>query len=208
MGVTSLPRLAARGDRGRRAPRLRNGRSSRRRSTAIASTRTVFAATGPTSAPSRLFNDATIMLTRAGAPFTLYAQGPAPPPPPKIYRTRVSARPGSPIARRASRCRGGCFIEALRRSTARRSSGIRTTSSRLSIRRIGAARRRLLRGDNTGPVTAIAPASHRPRRVLDRVIVDKNARIVAGAQLVTRRRVERSRRRRATSAATRDHRSP
>jgi len=126
------------------------------------------------------FYDANIMLTRPGAPFKLYD-------PRRPIFTHSRYLPGA----RLNDCHAceaivaeGCYIE---RSTIQSSIvGIRTT-----IRSGSTIRRSVLLGadfyeaEDTGPVHRGRPSLGIGRDVvLDRVIVDKNARIGDGAHLV------------------------
>ena len=126
------------------------------------------------------FYDANIMLTRAGAPFSLYDPG-------RPIYTRARYLPGARLndctAHEAIVCEG-CYID---RSTIEGSIvGIRT-----NIRSGSTIRRSVLLGadfyeaDDSGPVVRDRPRLGIGRDVvLERVIVDKNARIGDGAQLV------------------------
>ena len=134
------------------------------------------------------FYDANIMLTQPGAPFKLYDPGRP------IYshaRYLPGARLVDGTARDAIVCEG-CFVE---RSTIERSIvGIRTT-----IQAGSTVTRSVLLGadfyetEETGPVQRDRPRLGIGRDVvLDRVIVDKNARIGDGARLVNEAGVERA----------------
>ena len=126
------------------------------------------------------FYDANIMLTRPGAPFKLYDPG-------RPIYTHARYLPGARLndctARDAIVCEG-CYVE---RSTIEGSIiGIRT-----NIQSGSAIRRSVLLGadfyeaDDTGPVHRDRPRLGIGRDVvLDRVIVDKNARIGDAAHLV------------------------
>ena len=126
------------------------------------------------------FYDANIMLTQPGAPFKLYDPG-------RPVFTHARYLPGARLhectAHHAIVCEG-CFIE---RATIEGSIvGIRTTIQAGSrITRSVLLGADFYEADDTGPAQR-----HRPRLgigrdvVLDRVIVDKNARIGDGARLV------------------------
>jgi glucose-1-phosphate adenylyltransferase len=126
------------------------------------------------------FYDANIMLTRAGAPFKLYDPG-------RPIYTHARYLPGA----RLNDCRAqesivceGCVIE---RSTIEGSIvGIRTTiQSGSTIRRSVLLGADFYEAEDPGPVVRDRPRLGIGRDVLlDRVIVDKNARIGDGAQLV------------------------
>ena len=126
------------------------------------------------------FYDANIMLTRAGAPFRLYDPGHP------IY-TRARYLPGARLndctAHEAIVCEG-CYID---RSTIEGSIvGIRTNiQTGSTIRRSVLLGADFYEADDSGPVVRDRPRLGLGRDVvLDRVIVDKNARIGDGAQLV------------------------
>ena len=126
------------------------------------------------------FYDANIMLTRAGAPFRLYD------PEHPIY-TRARYLPGARLndctAHEAIVCEG-CYID---RSTIEGSIvGIRTNiQTGSTIRRSVLLGADFYEADDSGPVVRDRPRLGLGRDVvLDRVIVDKNARIGDGAQLV------------------------
>ena len=134
------------------------------------------------------FYDANIMLTQPGAPFKLYDPG-------RPIYSHARYLPGARLvdctARDAIVCEG-CFVE---RSTIERSIvGIRTT-----IQAGSTVTRSVLLGadfyetEETGPVQRDRPRLGIGRDVvLDRVIVDKNARIGDGARLVNEAGVERA----------------
>ena len=133
------------------------------------------------------FYDANIMLTRAGAPFKLYDPG-------RPIYTHARYLPGARLDRlhraRARSSREGCFIE---RSTIEGSIvGIRTNvQAGSTIRRSVLLGADFYEADDTGPVCRDRPRLGIGRDVvLDRVIVDKNARIGDGAQLVNEAGVE------------------
>ncbi len=132
------------------------------------------------------FYDANIMLTRTGAPFKLYD-------PRRPIYTHARYLPGARLndcTAREAIVAEGCFIE---RSTIEGSViGIRT-----NIQSGSAIRRSVLLGadfyetENSGPVQRDQPRLGIGRDVvLDCVIVDKNARIGDGAQLVNEAGVE------------------
>jgi glucose-1-phosphate adenylyltransferase len=136
----------------------------------------------------RSFYDANIMLTRAGAPFRFYD------PRRPIYthpRFLPGARLGDCVARDAIIAEG-CYLE---RCTIEESIiGIRT-----NVQAGAAIRRSVLLGADFFEMDDDAPAkSDSPRIgigrdvVLERVIVDKNARIGDGARLVNDAGVERA----------------
>jgi len=132
------------------------------------------------------FYDANIMLTQPGAPFRFYDPG-------RPIFTHARYLPGARVnectARNAIVCEG-CYID---RSTIEESIvGIRT-----NIQGGAAIRRSVLLGadfyesDDNGPVDRTRPRLGIGRDVvLDRVIVDKNARIGDGAQLTNEAGVE------------------
>jgi glucose-1-phosphate adenylyltransferase len=126
------------------------------------------------------FYDANIMLTRPGSPFKLYDPG-------RPIFTHARYLPGARLndcTARNAIVAEGCFIE---QSTIEGSIvGIRT-----NIQAGSTVRRSVLLGadfyeaDDTGPVRRDRPRLGIGRDViLDRVIVDKNARIGDGAQLL------------------------
>jgi len=126
------------------------------------------------------FYDANIMLTRSGAPFKLYDPG-------RPIFTHARYLPGARLNECTAReaiIAEGCFIE---RSTIEGSIvGIRTTIQVGStIRRSVLLGADFYEGDDTGPVRRARPRLGIGRDVvMDRVIVDKNARIGDGAHLV------------------------
>jgi glucose-1-phosphate adenylyltransferase len=132
------------------------------------------------------FYEANVMLTRAGAPFKLYDPG-------RPIYTHARYLPGARLndcTARESIVAEGCFIE---RSTIEGSIvGIRTNiQAGSSIRRSVLLGADFYEADDTGPVIRDRPRLGIGRDVvLDRVIVDKNARIGDGAQLVNEARVE------------------
>jgi glucose-1-phosphate adenylyltransferase len=134
------------------------------------------------------FYDANIMLTRTGAPFRLYDSG-------RPIYTHARYLPGARLndcTARESIIAEGCFIE---RSTIDGSIvGIRTNvQAGSSIRRSVLLGADFYEADDTGPVIRDRPRLGIGRDVvLDRVIVDKNARIGDGAQLVNEAGVDRA----------------
>jgi glucose-1-phosphate adenylyltransferase len=126
------------------------------------------------------FYEANIMLTRAGAPFRLYDPG-------RPIYTHARYLPGARLndcTARESIIAEGCLIE---RSTIDGSIvGIRTNvQAGSSIRRSVLLGADFYQSEDTGPVFRDRPRLGIGRDVvLDRVIVDKNARIGDGAQLV------------------------
>jgi glucose-1-phosphate adenylyltransferase len=126
------------------------------------------------------FYDANIMLTRSGAPFKLYDPG-------RPIYTHARYLPGARLndcTARESIVAEGCFIE---RSTIDGSIvGIRTNiQAGSSIRRSVLLGADFYEADDTGPIIRDRPRLGIGRDVvLDRVIVDKNARIGDGARLV------------------------
>jgi glucose-1-phosphate adenylyltransferase len=126
------------------------------------------------------FYEANIMLTRPAAPFKLYDPG-------RPIFTHARFLPGARLhdctAREALVCEG-CFIE---RSTIEGSIvGIRTNiQSGSTIRRSVLLGADFYEADDPGPVQRERPRLGIGRDVvLDRVIVDKNARVGDGAHLV------------------------
>jgi glucose-1-phosphate adenylyltransferase len=134
------------------------------------------------------FYDANLMLTRAGAPFRLYDSG-------RPIFTHARYLPGARLndcTARESIVAEGCFIE---RSTIDGSIvGIRTNiQAGSSIRRSVLLGADFYEADDTGPVIRDRPRLGIGRDVvLDRVIVDKNARIGDGARLVNEAGVDRA----------------
>jgi glucose-1-phosphate adenylyltransferase len=134
------------------------------------------------------FYEANIMLTRNGAPFKLYDPG-------RPIYTHARYLPGARLndcTARESIVAEGCFIE---RSTIDGSIvGIRTNiQAGSSIRRTVLLGADFYEADDTGPIIRDRPRLGIGRDVvLDRVIVDKNARIGDGAQLVNEAGVERA----------------
>jgi glucose-1-phosphate adenylyltransferase len=126
------------------------------------------------------FYEANIMLTRAGAPFKLYDPG-------RPIYTHARYLPGARLndcTARESIIAEGCLIE---RSTIDGSIvGIRTNvQAGSSIRRSVLLGADYYQSEDTGPVFRDRPRLGIGRDVvLDRVIVDKNARIGDGAELV------------------------
>ena len=165
----------------RKAPPTSAARSFRRRSSATACTRTCFAATGRTSAPSRSFYDANIMLTRAGAPFKFYD-------PRRPIYTHPRFLPGARLddctaARTRSSPKAATSIAA--RSRNRSSASAPTSRPAPTIRRSVLLGADFYEADDEAPARAGSPRLGIGRDVvLDRVIVDKNARIGDGARLV------------------------
>jgi len=132
------------------------------------------------------FYDANIMLTRPGAPFKLYDPG-------RPIFTHARYLPGARLnacTAREAIIAEGCFIE---QSTIEGSVvGIRTTiQSGSTIRRSVLLGADFYEADDTGPVRRSRPRLGIGRDVvMDRVIVDKNARIGDGAHLVNQAGVE------------------
>jgi glucose-1-phosphate adenylyltransferase len=132
------------------------------------------------------FYDANIMLTQPGAPFKLYD-------PRRPIYTHSRYLPGARLidctAHDAIVCEG-CYVE---RSTIEDSIvGIRTNvQAGSTIRRSVLLGADFYEAEDTGPVQRGRPGLGIGRDVvLDRVIVDKNARIGDGARLVNEARVE------------------
>ena len=132
------------------------------------------------------FYEANIMLTRPGAPFRLYDPG-------RPIYTHARYLPGARLndctAHDAIVCEG-CYVE---RSTIEGSIvGIRTNvQGGSTIRRSVLLGADFYEAEDTGPVLRDRPRLGVGRDVvLDRVIVDKNARIGDGAQLVNESGVE------------------
>jgi glucose-1-phosphate adenylyltransferase len=132
------------------------------------------------------FYEANIMLTRPGAPFRLYDPG-------RPIYTHARYLPGARLndctAHDAIVCEG-CYVE---RSTIESSIvGIRTNvQGGSTIRRSVLLGADFYEAEDTGPVLRDRPRLGVGRDVvLDRVIVDKNARIGDGAQLVNESGVE------------------
>jgi glucose-1-phosphate adenylyltransferase len=134
------------------------------------------------------FYEANIMLTRSGAPFKLYDPG-------RPIYTHARYLPGARLndcTARESIVAEGCFIE---RSTIDGSIvGIRTNiQAGSSIRRSVLLGADFYEADDTGPIIRDRPRLGIGRDVvLDRVIVDKNARIGDGAKLLNEAGVERA----------------
>ena len=132
------------------------------------------------------FYEANVMLTRSGAPFKLYDPG-------RPIYTHARYLPGARLnecTARESIVAEGCFIE---RSTIDGSIvGIRTNiQAGSSIRRSVLLGADFYEADDTGPIIRDRPRLGIGRDVvLDRVIVDKNARIGDGAKLINEARVE------------------
>jgi len=132
------------------------------------------------------FYEANVMLTRSGAPFKLYDPG-------RPIYTHARYLPGARLnecTARESIVAEGCFIE---RSTIDGSIvGIRTNiQAGSSIRRSVLLGADFYEADDTGPIIRDRPRLGIGRDVvLDRVIVDKNARIGDGARLVNEAGVE------------------
>jgi glucose-1-phosphate adenylyltransferase len=134
------------------------------------------------------FYEANIMLTRSGSPFKLYDPG-------RPIYTHARYLPGARLndcTARESIVAEGCFIE---RSTIDGSIvGIRTNiQAGSSIRRSVLLGADFYEADDNGPIVRDRPRLGIGRDVvLDRVIVDKNARIGDGAQLMNEAGVERA----------------
>ena len=147
------------------------------------------------------FYDANVMLDPPGAPFQLYDPG-------RPIFTHARYLPGARLvdcrARDAIVCEG-CYVD---RSTIDESIvGIRTNvQAGSTIRRSVLLGADYFEADDTAPVVRSRPRLGIGREVvLDRVIVDKNARIGDGAQLVNEAR-RRARRRRRLLHPRRNHR--
>ncbi len=134
------------------------------------------------------FYEANIMLTRPGAPFRLYDPG-------RPIYTHARFLPGARLndcTARDAILAEGCFVE---RSTIESSIvGVRTNiQSGATIRRSVLLGADFYEADDNGPVRRDRPRLGIGRDVvLDRVIVDKNARIGDGAHLVNDAGVERA----------------
>ena len=167
-------------------------------------TRTCSAATGPTSARSQSFYDANIMLTRAGRAVQLLRSAPA-----DLHAPALSAGLAPERLHGARRDR--------RRRLLPRSLHDRAVDHRHPHQRPGRARasaRSVLLGADFYEADDEAPArGERPRLgigrdvVLDRVIVDKNARIGDGVQPGQRGRRPGRRRRRLLHPQRHHHRA-
>ena len=144
------------------------------------------AATGPTSAPSSSFYEANIMLTRADAPFSFYD-----PTSPDLHARALPAAVASWCdCSSTARDRGRRVLSrTMRRSTDRSSASARTIGAGTPDRRVRCC---------SAPTTTSrrGPSATRCRLgigrdvVLNRVIVDKNARIGDGARLINSAGVE------------------
>jgi glucose-1-phosphate adenylyltransferase len=134
------------------------------------------------------FYDANIMLTTPGAPFKLYDPG-------RPIFTHARYLPGARLDDchvREAIVAEGCFIE--RSTIAGSIVGIRTNiQGGSTIRQSVLLGADFYEADDTGPVRRGRPRLGIGRDVvLDRVIVDKNARIGDGAHLVNEAGVERA----------------
>ena len=129
------------------------------------------------------FYDANIQLTRRGAPFNFFH-------PRRPIYTHPRFLPGNAHLRLPHRYvhrRRGLLSRRLRDDAIRSSASV-PTSSRAPDYALGPARRGLLRGGNVG--ASECPLGIGRNVILDRVIVDKNARIGDGVRLVNEKGVQ------------------